>query len=254
MSQYIQTRADAGVMIIRVSRPEKKNALTSDMYSALASGLDAATADDAIRATLILGVPGTFSAGNDIADFLAVAMGGNRESTAVFDFLERIIMARKPVVAGVDGLAIGIGTTMLMHCDHVVASDESLFRTPFVDLGIVTEAGSSLIAPRLMGYHRAFSLLAMGEGMSAVDARAAGLVNKVVSSAELEATAIEAARAIAAKPVEALAIARNLIRGDRSDILARMKEEAALFEERLKSEEARSAFTAFMNRSRKKAS
>lgn len=254
MDEHIETASADGVMTIRMKRPDKKNALTSTMYAALAEALDKAAVHKDIHACVILGVPGAFSAGNDIADFLQVAMSGRRDSMAVFDFLERIIMAPKPVIAGVDGLAIGIGTTMLMHCDYVVASDESRFRTPFVDLGVVPEAGSSLAAPRLMGHHRAFALLALGEELSPDDARSAGLVNRVVASAEVEATALDVARALAAKPPEALAITRRLVRGDRSDILARMREEAELFGERLNSEEARAAFLSFMNKSQKKTS
>jgi enoyl-CoA hydratase/carnithine racemase len=250
MSEFIQRSVADGVLSIRMNRPEKKNALTAAMYQALADALDEAATSDAIRATLILGVPGAFTAGNDIGDFLKTAMSGNRDSNAVFDFLERIIMAAKPVVAGVDGLAIGVGVTMLMHCDHVVASLGSSFKTPFVDLGLLPEAGSSLIAPRIMGHSRAFALLAMGETFSATDAHAAGLVNKVVAPAELEDHARAAAKAIAARPAEAMAISRRLIRGDRSDVLARMREEAVLWEARLKSDEAKQAFMAFMNRGR----
>ena len=248
MSEPIQTAAADGVLTVRMNRPEKKNALTAQMYAGLASALDDAAADASIRTTLILGVPGSFSAGNDIGDFMRVAMSGSRDSMAVFDFLERIITAKKPVVAGVDGLAIGVGVTLLMHCDHVVASLGSTFKTPFVDLGLLPEAGSSLIGPRIMGHHRAFALLAMGETFSAPEAHAAGLVNKVVSPAELEETAMAAARAIAAKPAEAMRISRELIRGDRADVLARMREEAMLWEARLKSDEAREAFMKFMSR------
>ncbi|MCG6857013.1 MAG: crotonase/enoyl-CoA hydratase family protein [Salaquimonas sp.] len=248
MDEHIETSSADGIMTIRMNRLDKKNALTSAMYAGLASALDKAFAHKDIRVVVILGVPGSFSAGNDITDFLQVAMSGKRESMAVFDFLERIIMAPKPVVAGVDGLAIGIGTTMLLHCDYVVASDDSLFRTPFVDLGVIPEAGSSLLAPRLIGHHRAFALLAMGEALSAEDARQAGFVNRIVPSADIEETALAVAGDIAAKPPEAMTITRDLVRGDRTDILARMREEAELFGERLKSAEARSAFLAFMNR------
>ncbi|GIL02393.1 MAG: enoyl-CoA hydratase [Alphaproteobacteria bacterium] len=254
MDEHVLTSAERGVLTVRINRPEKKNALTAAMYAALANALDKAAAHKDIRVTLILGVPGTFCAGNDIADFLQVSMSNAPGSNAVFDFLERIIMAAKPVVAGVDGVAIGVGTTMLMHCDHVVASEASVFRTPFVDLGIVPEAGSSLLGPRLMGHHRAFALLAMGEPLSAAEALAAGFVSHVVPVAELEERARAAAQAIAAKPPEALEISRRLIRGDRTDVLHRMREEATLFAERLKSEEARAAFMAFMNRGAGKAS
>ena len=253
MSDHIVTAISQGVMTIRMNRPEKKNAITGAMYAAMAAGLDEAFQNPEVRAILILGGPGAFSSGNDIADFLQIAMTGERSSMAVFDFLERMITASKTVVAGVDGLAIGIGTTMLMHCDYVVASDSSLFKTPFVDLGLVPEAGSSLIAPMLGSHHQAFSLLAMGDGLSAEDAQRTGFVTKIVPSAELETAAFDAAQALASKPPQALELTRNLIRGDRSAILERMREEAVLFGERLESDEAKAAFTAFMSKGMKKA-
>lgn len=242
-----------GVMTIRMNRPDKKNALTGDMYSRMSAGLDEANANEDVNAILILGSTGAFSSGNDIGDFMQVAMSGNREDMSVFGFLERIIQAPKPLIAGVDGLAIGIGTTMLMHCDYVVASDTSLFKTPFVDLGLVPEAGSSLIGPEMMGYHKAFALLGMGESFSSEDAKDAGFVNKVTSSEELEVIANQAAQNIATKPQEALKLSRDLLRGDRADILKRMREEAVLFGERLESEEAKQAFMAFMQKGAKKA-
>lgn len=248
MSELIDKRRDGAVQIVRMNRPDKKNALTAAMYQALADALDETASDPALHVTLLLGVPGAFTAGNDIGDFLKVAMSGSRDSNAVFNFLERLIVAKKPVVAGVDGLAIGVGVTLLMHCDHVVASSRSTFKTPFVDLGLLPEAGSSLIAPRIMGHHRAFAMLAMGETFTAEAAREAGLVNKLVADGDLDQAALAAAAVIAAKPAEAMAISRDLIRGNRADILARMKEEAVLWEARLKSDEARQAFMAFMAR------
>ena len=254
MSEHILKQREGAVLTVRLNRPDKKNALTSQMYAGLAAALDEVADNDDLRILLILGVPGAFSAGNDIADFLNTATTGQRGSNAVFDFLERIIMAKKPVVAGVDGMAIGVGVTMLMHFDHVVASDQSWFKTPFVDLGLLPEAGSSLIAPRIMGHHRAFELLAMGETFDAGRAREAGLVNRVVPSTDLDAAAMQAAAAIAAKPPEALRQSRDLVRGDRSDVLARMKEEAELWKARISSDEARAAFMAFMAKGQKKAS
>lgn len=254
MTSPIEVGVEGGVQTIRMNRPDKKNAITAAMYRDMAAAVNAAKADDSIRVSLFLGVPGAFSAGNDIADFMKIAMSGERDSMDVFDFLEAIIMSEKPLVAGVDGLAIGVGTTMLMHCDYVLASDRALLSTPFVDLGLVPEAGSSLIAPRIMGHQKAFELLGTGARWSADQAASAGLVNEVVEGEGLEVRALEVARAIAAKPPEALAISRKLVRGDRSDVLARMKEEAVLFGERLASEEARAAFTAFMSKGQKKAS
>jgi enoyl-CoA hydratase/carnithine racemase len=255
MTEHVEIDVTAsGVQKIRINRPEKKNALTAEMYAALAGALRQARDDDAIRVSLILGVPGVFSAGNDIADFLKFAETGKRGSTAVFDFLEQIIIAAKPVVAGVDGLAIGVGTTMLLHCDFVVASERSLFKTPFVDLGLLPEAGSSLIGPRIMGHQRAFALLVMGEDFSPAQAQSAGFVTAIVKSEELENTALAAAEKLAAKPVEALTIARRLIRGERNDVLARMREETEHLDGRLRSDEARQAFMAFMSKGKSKAS
>lgn len=253
MSEFVEVAVHEGVQTIRMNRPDKKNAITAAMYRAMADAVNSGRDDANVRATLFLGTPGAFSAGNDIADFMKIAMSGERDSMDVFDFLEAIIMSEKPLIAGVDGLAIGVGTTMLMHCDYVLASARSTLSTPFVDLGLVPEAGSSLIAPRIMGHQKAFELLAMGARWSGEEAKAAGLVNAVVADGELEASALGAAAALAAKPPEALAISRKLIRGDRSDVLARMKEEAVLFGERLTSDEARAAFMAFMAKGQKKA-
>ncbi|MBL4891951.1 MAG: crotonase/enoyl-CoA hydratase family protein [Rhizobiaceae bacterium] len=248
MSDHITTELHGAVQVIRMNRPDKKNALTAQMYGQMSDGLISAFENDAVGAVLILGCPGVFSAGNDIGDFMKIAMSGDRSSMQVFDFLEQIIMAKKPVIAGVDGLAIGIGTTMLLHCDHVIASEQATFKTPFVDLGLVPEAGSSLFAPRLMGHHRAFELLAMGEKFSPQAAQDAGFVNAIVTPDKLEQTALDVAADIASKPPQAMEVTRKLIRGDRSDILARMKEEAVLFGERLASDEAKQAFMAFMSK------
>lgn len=254
VADRIVTSIANGVMTIRMNRPDKKNALTGDMYSRMSAALDEANSNDDVNAILILGSTGAFSSGNDIGDFMQVALSGNREDMSVFGFLERIIQAPKPLIAGVDGLAIGIGTTMLMHCDYVVASDTSLFKTPFVDLGLVPEAGSSLIGPEMMGYHKAFALLGMGESFSSEDAKDAGFVTKITASDELEMMATQAAQNIASKPQQALKLSRDMLRGDRSDILKRMREEAILFGERLESEEAKQAFMAFMQKGVKKAS
>ena len=253
MTSPIEVSVADSVQTIRLNRPDKKNAITGAMYGEMAAAIKSGWSDANIRATLFLGVRGAFSSGNDIADFMQIAMTGKRGSMDVFDFLEAIIMSEKPLVAGVDGLAIGVGTTMLMHCDYVLASDQSVFSTPFVDLGLVPEAGSSLIAPRIMGHHKAFELLALGAKWSAKEADAAGLVNAVTSIDALETDARAIALSLAAKPPEALAISRKLIRGDRSDVLARMKEEAVLFGERLTSNEAKAAFMAFMAKGQKKA-
>lgn len=237
-----------GIRTIRMDRPEKKNALTAPMYAAMADALEEAEGREDVRVSLIVGAPGAFTAGNDLNDFLKVAETGEGLGTDVIRFLKAVAGSGKPVVAAVDGSAIGVGTTMLMHCDMVFATPRSLFRTPFLDLGLVPEAASSLLAPRLMGQQRAFELLCLGAPFGAEAARDAGLVNHVVAEDSLNDAARECARTIAAKPPAALAIARRLMRGDRTEVLARIDEESAAFRARLTSPEARAAFQAFMAR------
>jgi enoyl-CoA hydratase/carnithine racemase len=238
-----------GVQIIRFNRPDKKNAITRAMYARMTEALQAANETASIRVNVFLGTEGCFSAGNDLADFLAFAMGGSM-GNEVFDFLGALASSQKPVVSGVDGLAIGIGTTMHLHCDLTIASDRSVFRTPFVDLGLVPEAGSSLLAPRLMGNQRAFALLAAGETFTAAEAKDCGLIWKMTAPEAVEKETLALAAKLAAKPPEALKITRDLIRGPVEEILARIDEEARLFAARLKSAEARAAFEAFLSRSK----
>ncbi|RCS23405.1 crotonase/enoyl-CoA hydratase family protein [Phyllobacterium salinisoli] len=247
MSQHIEIELSGAVQIIRIARPEKKNALTRAMYAAMAEALRTGDADDVIRVHVIFGQPGAFSAGNDMQDFMAAAMGGTM-GNEVLDFLEALSTAKKPVVSGVDGLAIGIGTTIHLHCDLTFATPQSLFRTPFVDLGLVPEAGSSLLAPRLMGYQRAFALLALGEGFSAEAAKEAGLVHRIVEPAGLEPAVLEAAQAIAARPPQAMQLTKALLRTPDEPAGERIAREAKHFAERLGSQEAREAVAAFLAR------
>ena len=246
----IEVAREGRVQIIRFNRADKKNAITRAMYKTMADALVAADGDESIGASLMLGQPDVFTSGNDLADFMAVAMG-SEHGGEVGEYLKAIATGTKPLVAAVDGLAVGVGCTTLMHCDLVYASPRAWMQTPFVDLGLVPEAGSSLIAPRLMGHQRAFALLVMGERFSAEQAQQAGLVNEVVASDELEAHAMGAAERLASKPPEALAISRKLIRGDRDEIVARILEESEHFKGRLKSDEARNAFMAFMQKKAK---
>jgi enoyl-CoA hydratase/carnithine racemase len=247
MSEHIIVERIGAVQTIRLNRPEKKNAITRAMYAAMAEALRQGDADDAIRVHVVLGVPGAFSAGNDLADFLAVATGtGGGEE--VFDFLTMLADIGKPLLSGVDGVAVGIGTTLNLHCDLTFATPRTVFRTPFVDLGLVPEAGSSLLVPQLVGRQRAFALLCLGEPFDARRALEAGLIHAVVAEDELEGAVMAAAEALAAKPPEALRIARDLVLGDRSALKARVEEEARHFRDRLQSEEARQAFVAFMSR------
>jgi enoyl-CoA hydratase/carnithine racemase len=233
-----------------MNRPEKKNALTMAMYDAMAAAIEGAAANSGLRCLLIAGHPSAFCAGNDIGDFLKAAGEGGALAAPIMRFLYALARNELPLVAAVQGNAVGVGTTMLMHCDHVVASSAARFATPFVGLGLVPEAGSSLIAPRLMGQARAFSLLVMGRPLSADEAKQAGLVNSVVEPDAVEAEAMKAAAEIAALPPQGVLASRRLLRGSRDEIIARIDEEAELFKTRLQSAEARAAFEAFMLRKR----
>lgn len=237
-----------GVEVIRFNRPEKKNAITDAMYRTMIEALQAADADADVRAIVFLGSDGCFSAGNDMADFMAFAMSGGQGRLAAGDFLHTLVGVGKPIISGVDGLAIGIGTTLNLHCDLTVASSRSLFKTPFVDLALVPEAASSLLVPRIMGHQRAFALLAAGEGFSAEQALQAGLIWKVVSETEVESETLKIAASLAAKPPKALKIARDLLRGDVSEVRDRIDAEIVHFAAQLQSAEAKAAFEAFMRR------
>ncbi|MEO0543756.1 MAG: crotonase/enoyl-CoA hydratase family protein [Pseudomonadota bacterium] len=248
---HIQVAREAAVQTIRFNRADKKNAITRSMYAAMTAALKDAESDTSIGVHVFLGQPGVFSSGNDVQDFMAFAMSGEM-GTEVLDFLHTLAELKKPLVSAVDGLAIGIGTTIHMHCDLTFATPRSLFKTPFVDLALVPEAGSSLLAPASMGHQRAFAMLAMGEDFSAQDAADAGLIYKVVEEDELEPTAMAAAQALAEKPPVALSIAKRLMKVAPEVLTQRVNEEAQHFSAQLKSDEAKAAFMAFM--ARKKAS
>jgi len=250
MSANIIVTDDGPIRSLRINRPDKKNALTADMYAALATALDEANKNPALRCTVIGGVPGAFTAGNDIEEFRRAATSSSGLPRPSQVFLLALARNAKPLVAAVQGVAVGIGTTMLLHCDHVVAGTDARFATPFARLGILPEAASSMIAPRLMGHSRAFALLVMGRSLDAEEARACGLANTVVAPAEVDSEAAKVAAEIAALPPESVAIARRLMRGPVEEIVARIEEEARHFRERLASPEARAAFEAFLNRKR----
>ncbi|MGO9947974.1 MAG: enoyl-CoA hydratase-related protein, partial [Steroidobacteraceae bacterium] len=177
MTDKILVTDDGAIRTIRMNRPEKKNALTRAMYDGITGALREADSNDAIRCVLLAGAPGVFCAGNDISDFLNASEGGL--DPRGHSFLKTLAGCQKPLVAAVGGLAVGVGVTMLLHCDHVVAAVEATFTTPFVKLGLIPEAASTLLAPMRMGHARAFSLLIMGRPLSAADAKDAGMVNTV---------------------------------------------------------------------------
>ncbi len=238
MTDHVIVTDDGPIRILRLNRPDKKNALTDAMYEMLSEALENAAVSKSIRCVVIAGGPDAFTAGADLQDFLRAAQHMEGLRPQAMRFLHRIAHAGKPLVAAVEGVAIGIGTTLLLHCDYVVAAIDARFATPFVNLGLVPEAGSSLLMPRLMGTRRAFELLVMGRPLNADDAKALGLVNEVVPAGEVEPEA----------PAEAVAASRRLIRGSTAEIVRRIDEEAELFKRRLKSDEARAAFEAFFSR------
>ncbi len=248
MTEHILVTDEAAVRTVRLNRPEKKNALTLAMYQAMTEALRDADESDSVRSVVIAGAPGAFTAGNDIGDFAKAATGGIPWDGAAFSFLDVLVRCRKPIVAAVGGVAVGIGTTLLFHCDHVVMASDATLSTPFLKLALIPEAASTMLAPLRMGYARAFSLLAMGQPLPAAEAKDAGLVNAVVPAADVDAVAIGAAREIAALPPRALAVTRELMRGNIDEVAKRMGAEGSHFSELLQSEEARTAFAAFFAR------
>ena len=238
-----------GVLVIRMVRAEKKNAITRAMYRAMADALDDGNADETVRAAVLFGVPGIFSSGNDLTDFMEIARNPP-EAAHVIAFLHALANFEKPLLSGVDGIAIGIGTTMNFHCDLTFTTPRTVFRTPFTDLAVVPEAGSSLLGPRIMGAQRAFAMLVNGIGFSAEQAREAGIVWSVVDAEELEAETLKAATNLINRPRLSLLQSRRLVKGDPREIIARMDEEMVLFLERLRSEEAAALYRAFFEKKR----
>lgn len=245
--QILRTSVD-GVCELRFNRPEKRNAITHQMYQALAAGLRAALADEAVRAVLLSGAGASFSAGNDLNDFVS----GPEFTSAhpVMDVLRTLATFEKPLVAAVHGPTVGIGVTLLLHCDLVVAAQGTQLLMPFVALGLVPEAGSSLLLPRLVGQQRAAELLLLGQPLDAAGAERLGLVNRVVEGDRLLDEARGLARRLAQQPVEALRATRRLLRGNPTEVLGRIEQEALLFAARLKSAEFRAQVQALLSKAR----
>ena len=250
MTGHLIVSDEDATRVITLRRPEKKNAITQDMYRAMSDAIDKAQNNPDIRCIIITGGSGVFTAGNDLEDFLKDGTSNTdapRASNAT-KFLYSLAHNVKPIIAAVDGVAIGIGTTMLFHCDYVLASTTATFSTPFINLGLVPEGASSLLMPRTMGHQRAFAMLVMGRKFSADEAREAGFVNVVVAPGHTEAEAHKVAREICALPAEAVAITRKLIRLPPEDLTRRIDQESHLFGERMRSREAIAAFKAFFSR------
>ena len=246
MSEHIKIRQDSGVLEITFARPGKKNSLSNAMYRAATEALNVAQNNQEIRVVLFAAEGDTFTAGNDLADF-ANAATGKAEEVAAHGFIEALGRADKPIAAAVPGLAVGVGTTMLLHCDLVFVSEGAKLSTPFVNLALVPEAASSLLLPARIGYVRAFAMFALGEAVSAADALSLGLVNRVLPKDQVLPVAREAARTLATRPLGAIVATKRLMR-DKERILGRMAEEGAVFAERLRTKEAREAFSAFAER------
>ncbi|MFA5914656.1 MAG: enoyl-CoA hydratase [Burkholderiales bacterium] len=243
----ILTETKGGIARIEIDRPDKKNALTAAMYQAMADAIHAAEADAAVRVLLIHGKADVFTAGNDLQDFLDNPPRDDKRP--VFQFLYGISQAQKPIVAAVAGAAVGIGTTMLLHCDLVYAAPNARLQLPFVNLGLVPEAGSSLLLPALAGYQRAAELLLLGESFSAHKAKELGLVTEVVAEGELLDTAMAQAKKLAAKPAASLRLTKRLMKqGQMAAVLQQIKLESEQFGERLNSPEAKEAFSAFLEK------
>ncbi|MFY8087662.1 MAG: enoyl-CoA hydratase [Rubrivivax sp.] len=240
-----------GVATIEIARPEKKNALTMAMYTAMSEALDAAREDKAVRAVLITGQPGIFTSGNDIEDFMQRPPGQGSESmdSPVFRFMQSLLACDKPVVAAVTGAAIGIGTTMLLHCDFVYVSDEARLAMPFVSLGLVPEFASSLLVPQLMGHRRAAEKLLLGDPFSAEQAVECGIANAVLPASEVLPYARRMAERFNALPPGAVREAKQLMRApQREQMLQVIRAEGEKFGKRLRSPEAMEAFQAFFQK------
>ena len=250
----IKTATINGVCTIEIARPEKKNALTVAMYQAMTDALKAARADNAVRAVLITGQPGVFTSGNDIEDFMTRSTGGSGQGSEamdspVFQFMRALIECDKPVVAAVTGAAIGIGTTMLLHCDFVYVSDEARLAMPFVALGLVPEFASSLLVPQLMGHRRAAEKLLLGDPFTPEQAVECGIANAVLPAGEVVSHARRIAERFNSLPPGAVRESKQLLRAPfHEQTLQVIRTEGAIFGRRLKSPEAMEAFQAFFQK------
>ncbi|RVU47292.1 enoyl-CoA hydratase [Rubrivivax rivuli] len=250
----IKTATLNGVTTIEIARPEKKNALTVAMYQAMSDALNAARADGTVRAVLITGQPGIFTSGNDIEDFMSRGTGGGGagsedNESPVFKFMRALLDCDKPVVAAVTGAAIGIGTTLLLHCDFVYVSDEARLAMPFVSLGLVPEFASSLVVPQLMGNRRAAEKLLLGEPFTPEQAVECGIANAVLPATEVVNHARRVAERFNALPPGAVREAKQLMRAPQRElVLQTIRTEGELFAKRLRSPEAMEAFQAFFQK------
>ncbi len=246
MSDHVIVSVKDGIQKLTINRADKKNALTQDMYAVLANSLNDAETNSDIRVSVITGTADSFTSGNDLMDFLQNP--GTDEDRPVIQFLYALANIRKPLIAAVNGLAVGIGTTMLLHSDLVYASDKATFSLPFVNLALVPEAASSMLLPKMLGHQRAAELLMLGDTFTPQKAVEFGIVNEIVPADKLEETAMAAAAKLAAKAPEALRLTKSLMKGDTDAVLKQMQAEGEIFGTRLTSPEAKEAMQAFMER------
>ncbi|MCK5575468.1 MAG: enoyl-CoA hydratase [Sphingomonadales bacterium] len=247
MSEFVDVNVDGGVMTIQFMRPEKKNALLVNMYEAVNDAMDKAESDPSIRVLVFTGSGDSFTAGNDIADFLARPPGMDG-SSPVSQFLLKLISFPKPMLAAVNGMAVGVGVTMLLHCDMVYAATDAKFTYAFVNIGAVPEAGSSYLMPNMVGHAKAAELFMLGEPFSAEMAKTCFIVNDVVEGDDLMTHVMGVAKKLAAKPPATLRKIKKLMKTDHGNVANAMATEGEVFAECLQSAEAREAMTAFMER------
>ncbi|MFM0171714.1 enoyl-CoA hydratase [Paraburkholderia sediminicola] len=249
MNPEVNVELANGVLVVTISRPGKMNAITNVMYGALADAIERANVDDDVRVLLIQSDGDMFTAGNDLSEFAMQAAGNGPKERHVVRFVRNLANATVPIVAAVQGKAVGIGTTMLLHCDYVLLSEEAQLMTPFVNLALVPEAASSYLLPLQIGHARAFEMFALGDPVSADAAVAWGIANRLVPVAELRTEARRIAEKIAAKPYGSLTATKRLMR-DAARLTTQMDRETTTFVERLASAEAKEAFLAFAEKRR----
>jgi len=253
MAGHIIVSDEGSTRTIVMRRPEKKNALTPEMFLEMSEAINSAQSNPLIRCLILTGRSGVFTAGDDVADFLEEAEIKREASKprSARIFVEALINNKKPIIAAVDGVAVGMGLTMVLHCDYVIAGTTASFHSPFIQYGLVPEGASSLLLPRMAGHQQAFSLLVMGRPMSAVEAREAGFVNAVVPPGHAIIEAQKVAREITELPAEAVAISRKLLKLPTEDLLRRMDDEEHLFQERIHAPSVVAAVKGFMARKRR---
>ncbi|MEQ9519882.1 MAG: enoyl-CoA hydratase [Parvibaculum sp.] len=249
-SEHILVDRTGSVLTLTMNRPEKKNALTQEMYATLADNVVAAQSDPDIRVVVLSGTADSFTAGNDLGDFAGGSAKDRQENELppVGRFLRAILEAEKPLVAAVNGLAVGVGVTMLLHCDLVYASPNATFKTPFVDLGLVPEAGSSLLMPRLIGQQRANELLLLGKKIDATEAERIGLIAGVISAEALREEVAQIAATLAARAPNAMKLTKSLIKHERDNVAQQMADESVHFSAQLQTAEFAEAAMAFAER------